>query len=175
MRNVTDQIWVKCIFVLMVYSIFGCGENTVSHRGMRTNWPAALPSQQHPQAGRGESGGGGEADPFEGQAGGGGFAQQDRRAVDQHHAEGRAGDDEGQGLELGGQHGGGDLGLVAHLDEEEGGGGGPEDAGEGALGLLGRVVEPVRDQGPAREAQEGGGCHRDEVATPAGGLTPSGI
>ncbi|KAK1138211.1 hypothetical protein N8T08_004201, partial [Aspergillus melleus] len=38
------------------------------------------------------------------------LAQQHRRSVDQHHAKGRTGDDQRQGLEPGRQHGRGDLG-----------------------------------------------------------------
>ena len=86
--------------------------------------------------------------------------------VGEHHAEGGAGGDRGDVVEAGGQGDGGDLGFIAHFDEEEADHGGEEGAmlAGGFRGV--GVVELVGDEGPDGHGDEAGA---DGEAKGAGG------
>ena len=96
------------------------------------------------------------------------IAEQHNRRVGQQHAESGAGGDEDQRVEARGERHGGELRLVADLDQEEGNQGGHE--GAGLTRRLRSLVGLVGDQAPAGHDDEGGAqdpAHR-VGADPAG-------
>jgi hypothetical protein len=98
--------------------------------------------------------GGKPADVFQRQALRQLLADQHRRNIGQHHADGRShhhGDE--RACMLRAQRHSGELGLVTHLGDEEGDGGGDEGTGRVDLGCF---VERIRMQGPEAEGDEHG-------------------